>query len=297
MRFFATGMYQRCTGEEYNTSMSQTMVHESITEMVIVLESSICPKWIKFPKTEAEKSSIKKRFFEKTKMPGVLGCVDGTHVKILAPAENEHLFVDRMGNHSINVQLVKKHCLILFNIVYLILFQICDYDLKILSVVSRFPGSTHDAAIWHVSDDRAAMERAHRNGDKNSWLLGDSGYPLQPWLLTPYSNPTGHAQNKFNEHHISTRNVIERCNGVLKTRFRCLSSDNVLRYNPKKVSQIINVCCALHNICLKDGPNVEFESGETRHDDTESVATEDLPENFNLLREGRIVRDNVAATL
>lgn len=120
MRFFATGMYQRCTGEEYNTSMSQTMVHESITEMVIVLESSICPKWIKFPKTEAEKSSIKKRFFEKTKMPGVLGCVDGTHVKILAPAENEHLYVDRMGNHSINVQLVKKHCLILFNIVIIL---------------------------------------------------------------------------------------------------------------------------------------------------------------------------------
>lgn len=50
--------------------------------------------------------------------------------------------------------------------------QICDYDLKILSVISRFPGSTHDAAIWEVSRDKFFISESWENGDRNSWLLG-----------------------------------------------------------------------------------------------------------------------------
>lgn len=39
-------------------------------------------------------------------------------------------------------------------------------------MVSRFPGSTHDAAIWQISRDKAVLEQAWEAGDKNSWLLG-----------------------------------------------------------------------------------------------------------------------------
>ena len=34
----------------------------------------------------------------------MIGCLDGTQVKIMAPSVNEHEYVNRKGVHSINVQ-------------------------------------------------------------------------------------------------------------------------------------------------------------------------------------------------
>ena len=44
-------------------------------------------------------------------MPGVVGCIDCTHVAIFPPKIDdehypEHLYVNRKGYHSVNVQLV-----------------------------------------------------------------------------------------------------------------------------------------------------------------------------------------------
>jgi hypothetical protein len=40
--------------------------------------------------------------------PGVLGCVDGTFIRIQRPAENEPDFVNRKGFHSLNVMVNTK---------------------------------------------------------------------------------------------------------------------------------------------------------------------------------------------
>lgn len=47
------------------------------------------------------------------------------------------------------------------------------------------------------------------------WLLGDSGYPLRPWLMTPFLTPQAGQQEKYNASHIKTRNCVERAFGVL----------------------------------------------------------------------------------
>lgn len=57
-------------------------------------------------------------------------------------------------------------------------------------------------------------------------------------------------ESKFNKAHIAARNTVERCNGVLKMRFRCLLKHRVLHYTPKTASKIINACTVLHNICI-----------------------------------------------
>ncbi|XP_039969607.1 putative nuclease HARBI1 [Bactrocera tryoni] len=128
----------------------------------------------------------------------------------------------------------------------------CDHDMNIRFVDARYAGSTHDSFVWNNSSLKACLEAAHQNGDQNSIYLGDSGYPLSPYLLTPFRHAeSGTRESIFNKNHAKAKNVVERTIGVLKCRFRCLLSDRKMRYDPAKVTSVINVCCALHSICKK----------------------------------------------
>nr|CAI5849481.1 unnamed protein product [Callosobruchus analis] len=54
---------------------------------------------------------MRRRFFETQSFPGVLGCIDCTHVAIYPPQRDDPVYpevayVNRKGYHSINVQLV-----------------------------------------------------------------------------------------------------------------------------------------------------------------------------------------------
>ncbi|XP_036342267.1 putative nuclease HARBI1 [Rhagoletis pomonella] len=81
--------------------------------------------------------------------------------------------------------------------------------------------------------------------------LGDSGYPLQPYLMTPFRNASaGIREFYFNKKHAKARNIVKRAIAVLKCCFRCLSTERKLHYSPQEATKIINACCVLHNICL-----------------------------------------------
>uniref|UniRef100_A0A3P9K6K5 DDE Tnp4 domain-containing protein n=1 Tax=Oryzias latipes TaxID=8090 RepID=A0A3P9K6K5_ORYLA len=79
-------------------------------------------------------------------------------------------------------------------------------------------------------------------------ILGDSAYPLLPWLITPFLAASTPAQARFNTAHCKTRCAIERLNGVLKRRFACL---NYLRVEPQGACNIILACIVLHNIATR----------------------------------------------
>lgn len=69
------------------------------------------------------------------------------------------------------------------------------------------PGSAHDATIFNSSIFSAQCESGSYG---NKWLLGDSAYPLKPYLLTPIFNLQTRSEQLYNEAHIQTRNCIER---------------------------------------------------------------------------------------
>lgn len=69
----------------------------------------------------------------------------------------------------------------------------------------------------------------------------------------------GTLKDIYNQRHKSTRSLIERCNGVLKLRFRCLRKHQVQHYKPTRCSIIITSCAILHNMCINNNiPPVNF---------------------------------------
>lgn len=56
----------------------------------------------------------------------------------------------------------------------------------------------------------------------SGYLLGDSGFPLKPCLITPVLNAQSQAQERYNAKHAKTRVVVERAFGVMKCRLRLL---------------------------------------------------------------------------
>ncbi|KAL9874710.1 uncharacterized protein ACN427_013091 [Glossina fuscipes fuscipes] len=59
-----------------------------------------------------------------------------------------------------------------------------------------------------------------------------SGYPLEPWLMTPYKNavdPIG----KYNDIHPQARSIVNRCIDLYKGRWRIFMEDRKSRHNGK----------------------------------------------------------------
>lgn len=145
--------------------------------------------------------------------------------------------------------------------------------MRIRAVDARFGGASHDSFVWNLSEIRQHLLEQRNTGTRNTWLLGsqdslkwffkyitlylqtgDSGYPLEPWLITPYRSASeGSNEAKFNSVHSKARSIVERTIGFLKNRFRCLLGARQLHYDPKKAVKIINTCCTLHNICIDFG--------------------------------------------
>lgn len=123
--------------------------------------------------------------------------------------------------------------------------------MRITNVYADFPGSVHDQFILGTSAVKTEMDRLHANNIGQFYLLGDSGYSLQPYMLTPVLNaPENTHGYRYTQNHCFVRNTIERVFGVLKCKWRCLRKDRVLHYKPKQAATIIKTCAILHNIAM-----------------------------------------------
>eukprot|EP00079_Xenopus_tropicalis_P029503 XP_012824928.1 PREDICTED: putative nuclease HARBI1 [Xenopus tropicalis] len=123
--------------------------------------------------------------------------------------------------------------------------------MNIKSIVSGFPGFSHDAYFLKQSGLHADFQSRQM---PHGWLLGDAGYPCSRWLMTPIPRPRTRGECAFNEAHVRAWSVIERTFGVLKSCFRCLDkSGGSLMYSPTKVAQIVVACAVLHNLANRHG--------------------------------------------
>lgn len=226
LRFYATGAFQNLVGDQSNVSKSS--VCRIVKRVSECIARHLLPEFIKMPE-DNEINQVKMDFFGICGFPGVIACIDCTHVKIQSPGgENAELYRNRKTYFSLNVQAA------------------CTANLKVVNLVARWRGSVHDSTIFNNSRLRAQFE----NGEfGDSFLLGDSGYPCKNYLLTPILNPSTAAENRYNTAHIATRNTIERCFGVVKRRFPCLAQS--LRIHVNTAMAVICAAFTLHNVALE----------------------------------------------
>nr|CAD7396304.1 unnamed protein product [Timema cristinae] len=89
---------------------------------------------------------------------------------------------------------------------------------------------------------------------RNCFLLGDGGYEVRSYLLTPLATPTTVIEQLYNESQIRTRNVAERTYGVWKRRFHILSLG--IKVHVKLAENIIVATVVLHNIASQNREDV-----------------------------------------
>lgn len=256
--------------------------HLSIMEAVQAIATELFDIYIKWPKAE-ECQRIASAFEDKFGFPNVIGCIDGTHVPIKAPAKEREGFINRKGFPSVNV------------------LAVCDDSMKYTHVFVDRAGSVHDARVLRVSP-LGPLLQTNTLASQQYHLLGDSGYPLLPQLLVPYRD-NGHlnaTQKKFNTIHSCTRSIVERSFARLKGKMRRLRGlESILVANSLV---IIKAAFVIHNFIL------EHEE-DTNDDDDEEISTEesnsggsgsdnDRPESErNMRSQAQNKRDSIASML
>jgi hypothetical protein len=127
------------------------------------------------------------------------------------------------------------------------------------------PGSTHDSrmlrrsSLFQQAENGTLFEEGCSFDGFSPYFLGDSGYPLKQWLMTPYRDGLGRARNRtvlerlFNKRLSRGRSVVENSFGILKQSFRELL--DVTDLHATFVPNIVVCCALLHNVLLEQEPD------------------------------------------
>ena len=140
-----------------------------------------------------------------------IGALDGSHI----PAHCDPVYHDVMRNRK---QYLSQNVM-----------GVCNFDMLFQYGMYGWEGSAHDSRVFNNSLDRGLPYIVGK------YFLGDAGYALNKWCLTPYRGTRYHLrqwisgnaqpQNReelFNLRHAQLRNVIERIFGVAKNAFPVL---------------------------------------------------------------------------
>lgn len=208
---------------------------------------------LRWPSTEVEMNAIKSKFEKICGLPNCCGVIDATHITMCLPASEPscNVWLDHKKNHSMVLQ------------------AIVDPEMRFRDIVTGWPGKMEDWLIFESSNFNKLCEKGERlNGNKvqlskgseiREYIIGDSGYPLLPYLVVPYEGKQlSEPKAQFNKQHLATRMVAQRALARLKEMWRIIHG-MMWRPDKHRLPRIILVCCVLHNIVIDMKDEVQDE--------------------------------------
>ena len=276
-KVLALGLYRLAHGNSYSTiganfGVGKSTVIEAVqdvTEAIFDLRN----EYIKFPVTEAETIASIETFSDLSNLPNVAGAIDGTHIEIKAPLESAVDYFSRYHQYDFIVQ------------------GVVNGQKLFLDFSAGFPGSLHDARVLRNSTlyrraerDEVLSSPTARVGHREirPYLVGDSAYPLGPWLQKPFPEATRDRDEiAFNRELTAARVSVECAFGILKSRWRILGKRFESKINFAVKTAI--ACAVLHNFCIRNGDDWD-ERDEDDHDDGEDDDT-------NVMQDGDNIRE------
>ncbi len=242
------------TGETFRSlSFSFRIAHNTISGIIPeVCEAIIAefgPEVMPEELTVEDYKDIADGFETLWNFPNVMGAIDGKHVPITCPKHG--------GSHYYNYK--RFHSIILLAIV--------DARYIFRSVVVGSNGACSDLQVFNhtplkLKIDRGEMEfpdpapLAHDDIPVPYFFIGDDAFPLQEWLMKPYSRrDLSHSEQIFNYRLSRARRVVENAFGILVKRFRVILK--TMEVGPEQAARITLTCCILHNIMRYRYPRMQ----------------------------------------
>ncbi|XP_056016608.1 uncharacterized protein LOC125677829 [Ostrea edulis] len=212
----------------------------TVHEIVITVSNAINENMvnvINWPDPYTQQA-ISREFQLQSGLRGVIGSLDGTHIRLTTAPGGDRDYFNRKNFPSIQLQ------------------DVADCDMLIRDAYTGWPGCTHDARVLRNSSlfDNSENGQCVVHG---KFIIADSAYPLRNWLVTPFrdNGRLNAQQRRFNQMLSSARQIVERVYGHLKGRFRRLREIPV-----RKLSRIVSLIisgCILHNLCVLHHDDVE----------------------------------------
>ncbi|CAM4574825.1 unnamed protein product [Lepidochelys kempii] len=165
------------------------------------------------------------------------GVIDGIHIPILAPEHQGSEYINRKKYFSMVLQ------------------ALMDHKGHFTNINLGWPGKVHDARIFRNSGLFQQLQQGTYFPDQKITvgdvempivILGDSAYPLMPWLMKPYTGTLDSSQELFNYRLSKSRMVVECAFGRLKGHWRSLLTRSDL--NETNIPIVITCYYPLHNM-------------------------------------------------
>ena len=183
----------------FGCSISSTC--NSVKEVCCILSNNIASCMIKYSSSKAEVKKANQEFLQKFGFPRVLWCINGRHIPISEPHKNPHNCFSNKIKYTISVQ------------------AIYDCNRRFTDIDIKWPGSLHDAHVFANSK----VQKDYTKGKFKLYceelilgnelipqiLLGDSMYPLLPYIMKEYTVCQVNNEVMFNTKLRLVRNQIE----------------------------------------------------------------------------------------
>ena len=243
-----------------HTGVSSSFFYAIIHQVIdAICEEEILE--IKFPSTNDEITSMKRKFREISLdniLGGCVGAIDGWLCEITVPSSDEvghvkSFFSGHYHKYGVNIQ------------------ACCDYASRFTSFSCNSPGGMNDALAFLKWKLNIELE----NLPLGTYVVGDNAYVNDVHVITPYNltQIISPDHDTYNFLLSQLRIRIEMAFGLLVNKWRVFKRP--LSVKIKNVGKIIHCCMRLHNYCISQrlsedcNYTVESELNDFRAEDSQ----------------------------